>query len=297
MPSRARPLRRSGRGRTGRARRTGAGSGPEHRRAGSRPSLHRSRPRELVRLHVLELDLAVETGAQPACDQERIRARPRHLRSSFTSAIVGQSSASNAAPAKGTAVARCPRSPPGRSTRPALRSPPECPPTPLESTIIRSTTRPSDRTPAVRRRAAAPAREDGKIGDQQRLDDAGRRVGTRAAQMQLDHLGADPCRASLSKLKRYTETLASIASRSASGSGTERIVRDGCASARPASVPRAASSQFFGTHAVWVITLVRRSGGRSPPVRISPEPLLHLGSETSSPCHSSTCVGVGGHAQ
>ncbi len=40
------------------------------------------------------------------------------------------------------------------------------------------------------RRLAAPAQEDGQVGDEQRLDDARRRLRARPVQMQLHHLGA-----------------------------------------------------------------------------------------------------------
>ena len=42
-----------------------------------------------------------------------------------------------------------------------------------------------------------------------------------------------------------------------SGCGKRTIVREGCRSARPASTSSAASTHSGGTHAVWVMTLVR----------------------------------------
>ena len=110
------------------------------------------------------------------------------------------------------------------------------------------------------RRLAAPAEEHGQVGDQERLDDRRRRLGTRSLQLELDDLRAHgPVDAGHGvALERDRGVDRSCRS---PGRGSSMIVRDGCRSAIPPSASRACSRHSSGTHAMCVITEVRVFGG------------------------------------
>ena len=131
----------------------------------------------------------------------------------------------------------------------------------LESTIRRSQTWTSSsatgsRTAGARASAGRPADRD-----EQRARRCSPERRPRAAEVELDHLRGDVPALLARAGRRARETLR-VDPVLGVGLGKEQDRARGMAPPRPASVSTAASTHSFGTHAMCVITLVRRSGPR-----------------------------------
>jgi hypothetical protein len=139
---------------------------------------------------VLELDVVPQPRAQPAAEQVRLRGRagdadPLHVR--------------DPGPERGEACAPAAGARPRDVGRGGVREDVR------EARVAARDAGPLGRVDdqavgeldellelgRAERRLAAPAQEDGEVGDEQRLDDARRGRGRRPVQAQLDHLGAD----------------------------------------------------------------------------------------------------------
>src|SRR6185312_8550322 len=106
--------------------------------------------------------------------------------------------------------------------------------------------------------APAPAAVRGEVGDQQREHD-GRRA---ASPLNRTSITSDRTSRPSPVAKSWTTASASTPLLRP-GTGTRKIVRAGCRSARPARTRFARGSHLGGAQTTWVIVLVRSSGSPS----------------------------------
>ena len=218
---------------------------------------------ELLCRATAERDLPPEARAQPTGEQDRVRLRPGH-RQPLGLLDLRPELREPPAPDRCRVPTRCPRPRPDRRGSPAARTQPEVRVHSEESTTSRSQTSTSCSSSGFPHGGSPRQRQN--VGRSEIRSGCTIDAGAWAR--------LPPSRSSITSEQTSCETpgiakhcivtATSTPSRPL-GSGKSRIVRDGWRSSRPASVRRAAAAHFGGAHAMWVITLVRRSGVPSAP--------------------------------